>query len=180
MRRGPTLPSVCPPFADRLAALAGRVAEARKLVLRAIDSKLSQQEPGALLAALEIADKLCGNILSNPSEPKYLRFRANNPSISKKLLGLPGGIDLLRALGFKTTVCEFEEFWIVEQLGSAQLRVLSEGREVIANYLNLARTKLEAAAREKQQKLASQNEARKMTLAEIEADKAERKDRTWR
>ena len=51
-----------------------------------------------------MALKLTANILDQPSEPKFRRFRSNNPSISKKLLRCPGGQDLLIALGFRTKV----------------------------------------------------------------------------
>jgi hypothetical protein len=123
-----------------------------------------------------VADKLAANIVANPSEPRYQRFRSNNPSISRKLLQFPGGTELLIAMGFRTTVADFEEHWVVE-VTPVELRILSEAREVLQHYRGLIATRLEQAARLRKEKLDGLNEARKQTLAEIEADKAERKDR---
>ena len=67
------------------------VAENRKLVLRALDSKISQQDDGVALAAIELALKIINNIISHPSDPKYKKIRANNPAISQKLIRCPGG-----------------------------------------------------------------------------------------
>lgn len=79
-------------------------------------------------------------------------------------------------MGFRTTVADFEEHWVVE-VTPVELRILSEAREVLQHYRGLIATRLEQAARLRKEKLDGLNEARKQTLAEIEADKAERKDR---
>jgi len=159
------------PTADDIA-----VADARKLVLRALDSKISQQEDGTALAAMETASKLVANILDTPSDPRYRRFRANNPAISKKLLRCPGGVDLILALGFRTHVHEFEEVWTAED-SHLLMRRLSEGQAVLSNYVELTRKKIERTAALRQQKLAGQELDRMMTLRAIEEDKSERRDR---
>jgi len=155
------------------------VAEARKLVLRTLDTKIAQQDGPAALQAIDVAEKIAANIIGNPSEPRYQRFRSNNPSISRKLLHCPGGPELLLAMGFRTTVADFEEHWVVE-MTPAQLRILSEAGEALRQYRNLITTKLEQAARLRKDKLDGLDESRKQTLAEIEADKADRKDRVWK
>mmetsp|Transcript_31692 Transcript_31692/g.78978 ORF Transcript_31692/g.78978 Transcript_31692/m.78978 type:complete len:210 (+) Transcript_31692:21-650(+) len=156
-----------------------KVCDTRKLVLRALDTKLSQQDPPGALQALEVLDKLAANILANPQEPKYLRFRANNPSISRKLLSFAGGKDILLALGFKTTVEEFEEFWVADA-SPTQQRCLGEARELFSRYRELLETKVENNAKLRKEKLAGLSEERKQTLAQIEADKQERRDRAWK
>ena len=62
------------------------LAEARKKVLRALDAKICEQDEPTALAAIETVLKLVGNIVDTPSEPKFRKFRSNNPAISKKLL----------------------------------------------------------------------------------------------
>ena len=91
---------ITPPSVEELA-----VAENRKMVLRALDSKISKQDAPSALAAIELALKLVTNIISHPSEPKYKKFRANNPAISQKLLRCPGGqVNTTRALQEKGLV----------------------------------------------------------------------------
>ena len=148
-------------------------------MLRALDTKVSQQDPPGALQAIEVLDKLAANILANPSEPKYLRIRANNPSISRKVLHFPGGNDVLLAMGFRTTVADFEEYWVCDA-SSTQLRILNETQQLLRHYRQLLQTKVEHAANVRQQRLAGMNEDRKQTLAEIESDKAERRYRHWK
>ena len=74
----PVLPVVAPTAEDLV------VQESRKKVLRALDSKISQQDDATALAAIETVSKMVNNIVANPAEPKYRKIRANNPTFSKK------------------------------------------------------------------------------------------------
>uniref|UniRef100_A0A7S2I9J7 PUB domain-containing protein n=1 Tax=Haptolina brevifila TaxID=156173 RepID=A0A7S2I9J7_9EUKA len=152
------------------------VAENRKLVLRALDSKISQQDDGVALAAIELALKIINNIISHPSDPKYKKIRANNPAISQKLIRCPGGQDLLLALGFHVKVFEFEEHWMADE-GPLLMRTLAESTQVLENYRDLARKKIERSAKQKAEKLANLNDERLRTLQAIEDDKVERRER---
>ena len=153
--------------------------EARKKVLRALDSKICEQDEPTALAAIETALKLVSNIIDQPSEPKYRKFRANNPAISKKLLRCPGGQDLLLGLNFRTKVMEFEEFWTVDAVENSDatllMRILAEGAEALERYRELTRIKIERNAKLRREKLANSNEERQRTLQAIEEDKADRK-----
>ena len=152
------------------------VQEARKKVLRALDSKVTQQDDATALAAIETCLKLVNNIVANPMEPKFRKIRANNPGFSKKVLRCPGGQDLLLGLGFRTKVMEFEEMWIVEE-DPVLHRALAEAAVVLERYLGLTREKIERAARQRKEKLANMNEDRQRTLQAIEDDKAARRER---
>lgn len=154
------------------------VVEARKLVLRALDTKICQQDDATALGAVHIACRLVSNISSQPSKPKFRKFRANNPTISKALLRCPGGVDLLLALGFRTAVAEFEEFWEVP-MGPLLLRTLGEASIVLEHYLDLTKKKIDRSATLRREKLAGASLDRDMTLRAIADDKAERKDRNW-
>lgn len=146
--------------------------------MRSLDAKISQQDNATALAAVEMAIRLVGNITGQPSEPKYRKFRANNPAISKSLLRCPGGTELLLALGFRTTVAEFEEFWVADERPVA-LRVLGEAALVLEHYLELTKKKIERAATLRREKLLGQNMDRELTLRAIADDKLERRDKAW-
>ena len=118
-------------------------------------------------------------ILDHPGEPKYQRFKSSNAVISKKLLRVPGGTELLIACGFRVRVIEFEEHWEHTPDDAAALGVLLEAREALEKYRQIVASRQEAAARTRAERLAGMDEARKRTLANIEEDKAERKDRVW-
>ena len=164
-------PVIQPPSADDEA-----VANNRKLVARACDTKISQQDAPTALAALELLLKLTNNIIANPSEPKYRRFRSNNPKISQTILRCPGGQDVLVALGFRTKVMEFEEHWIAEET-SVLMRTLAEAATVLENYCGLERTKVERNAKQRTDKLAGASDERQRTLMQIKEDEAERRER---
>jgi hypothetical protein len=116
-------PLIAPPSPEEL-----RLAEARKQMLRALDTKITQQDDATALAAIELLEKLVSNILNKPDEPKYRQFKSSNPAISKKVMKVPGGLDFVMAAGFTTTVVEFEEHW--QFLGSgAELVILEHARE---------------------------------------------------
>jgi hypothetical protein len=153
------------------------VAEARKKVVRALDARVTLQDEPTALAAIETALKLVSNIIDHPSEPKFRKVRANNAAVSKKLLRCPGGTDLMIALGFKTKVVEFEEFWVMESDGSVLQRTLAECATVLERYRELERIKLERNAKLRKERLANMNEDRARTLQAIEEDRAERRDR---
>ena len=168
-------PYAAPPIqAPSAADLA--VAEARKKVVRALDAKICEQDEATAMAAIETALKLASNVLDNPSEPKYRKFRSNNPGISKKLLRCPGGQELLLAMGFRTKVMEFEEFWVAEE-SPLLLRTLAEALQALERYRELTRVKLERNSKLRKEKLANMNEERARTLQAIEEDKASRREK---
>ena len=154
----------------------GVVDAMRKLVVRALDAKITQQDDPTALAAIETALKLCSNIVAHPGEEKYRRFRSNNVGISKKLLNCPGGQDLLIALGFRTKVMEFEEWWTIDE-GQPLAQTMAEGCMALERYRELVRVRLERNVKLREERLANMNDERARTLVAIEEDKAERKQR---
>lgn len=63
-----------------------RAAEARKQVLRALDAKVSQQDDVTALRAIRLLLRLVRNVVTEPINPKYQRFKASNPTIRTQLL----------------------------------------------------------------------------------------------
>lgn len=152
------------------------VAESRKMVVRALDSKICEEEAPVALAAISTACTLINNIITHPDEAKYKKIRTNNPAIRKKLLQCPGAQDLLLALGFRTKVIEFEEFWIVDDSPIVH-RMLADGLLALERYKELTETKIERNAKIRRERLANMNDDRAKVLADIEADKQARRDR---
>ena len=152
------------------------VAESRKMVVRALDSKICEEEAPVALAAISTACTLVNNIITHPDETKYKKIRTNNPAIRKKLLQCPGAQDLLLALGFRTKVIEFEEFWIVDDSPVVH-RMLADGLLALERYKELTETKIERNAKIRRERLANMNDDRAKVLADIEADKQARRDR---
>ena len=136
----PTLyaaPIIAPPTPEEL-----RLAEARKQMLRALDTKITQEDDATALAAIELLERLVSNILTHPDEPKYREFKASNPAISKKLLKVPGGMEFVNAAGFSTKVVQFEEIWQLHGSG-IELTVLEHAQEGLARYKALVHERLQ-------------------------------------
>lgn len=83
--------------------------------LTAALSKLQSSNDGPTYrTAISTADKLLGNIVSNPQEPKYRSIKKNNPAFVKRLGAVVGGNDLLLASGFVIEVKEEDEIESIE------------------------------------------------------------------
>ena len=46
-------------------------------------------------------NKMFGNVLSNPAEPKYRKIRTANPNFNAKVYSCKGAAELFRLVGFK-------------------------------------------------------------------------------
>lgn len=80
---------------DLAAEVAARQAaqrEALTLLLRADRAKVR--------VALELLQKIVGNILGEPAQPKYRTLKVDNPAIKEKVLSCPGARELLLSAGF--------------------------------------------------------------------------------
>mmetsp|Transcript_8393 Transcript_8393/g.16870 ORF Transcript_8393/g.16870 Transcript_8393/m.16870 type:complete len:193 (-) Transcript_8393:98-676(-) len=167
-------PLITPPTPEEL-----RLAEARKQMLRALDTKITQQDDKTALAAIELLEKIVSNILSQPDEPKYRQFKASNPTISKKLLKVPGGREFINAAGFSTAVVQFEEVW--QLLGSGiELAVLEQAQEGLGRYKALVHERLQKRETAREERKRGVDKDKELILQQIEADKSDRKDKSWR
>ncbi|EOD33588.1 hypothetical protein EMIHUDRAFT_313977 [Emiliania huxleyi CCMP1516] len=164
----------CPP-STAPDPLETEVAQARKLVLRALDAKIAIQDDATALGAIRLALKLAGNILEHPDEGKYTRIKNSSAAFQRCLAKCPGGLELVMAMGFRTVVHEFEEFWAVE-VSPLALSILAAAREGLARYESLVAGG-EGAASAAREGDGEQRAAGPGVLADIEADKAERRER---
>lgn len=97
---------------------AGRKPVARDLAAERASRQAAQREAlVALLAepdkervrtALTTLIKIAGNILTDPSEPKYRSLKVDNKAIKEKVLACPGGRSMLLSVGFEPQVEKYE------------------------------------------------------------------------
>ena len=52
-------------------------------------------------AALEMAQKLIGNVIAKQDEPKYRKIKTSNAKLQAALFSVPGGRELMLACGFE-------------------------------------------------------------------------------
>mmetsp|Transcript_20146 Transcript_20146/g.46500 ORF Transcript_20146/g.46500 Transcript_20146/m.46500 type:complete len:195 (-) Transcript_20146:294-878(-) len=156
-----------------------RVAEARKMIMRVLDTKLTQQDAPSALQALRLALKLASNILDHPDEPKFNKFKASNPAISSKLFRVPGGPELVREMGFRPLVIQFEE-WFQADVSPFGMRVLGEARDGLSHYEQRIAAELAARESERRMRLAGESKERMQILKQIQDDKEGRRDKQWR
>ena len=148
------------------------------MVLRALDAKITVQDDQTALKTIDLAAKLAGNILDHPSETKYHRFKASNPNVSLNLMKVVGGPDLLVAMGFRTQVHEFEEYWVHTPTDEGR-RILENARECLAKYHDLVANRKAVADKARADRLAGEDVERKKTLQHIAGDKEDRRDKVW-
>lgn len=69
--------------------------------------RLERNERVNLITAINIYLKLIGNILLNPQDEKYKKFKKTNPRISKELLSVDGMVEILIDSGFENDGDQF-------------------------------------------------------------------------
>jgi hypothetical protein len=69
---------------------------------------LEAQPAEARATATKTLKKLVENLVAAPDNPKFRRVRVSNAKIQQAVLGVPGGEEFLRALGFKDSAASAE------------------------------------------------------------------------
>ena len=85
---------------DGLTATAADALEFLASALATACRKLEAQPPQVKQTAIKTLKKLVENLIDAPDNPKFRRVRVSNAKIQAAVLGVPGGDDFLRALGF--------------------------------------------------------------------------------
>ena len=107
---------------------------------------------------VETLTKMLTNITANPSEPKFRRIRASNPSFAAKVYSMTGAPELFTLAGFKDTV---EEGFLVLPDG-ADLALVQRAIDSLAAQQAGRR---EEEEKQRQLRLRREREAREPTLA---------------
>ncbi|CAD7964060.1 unnamed protein product [Amoebophrya sp. A25] len=76
-------------------------------------------------ACLVTLNKMCLNIVDNPSEVKYRRIKMENPAFNKKVAECPGGTECILALGFAPDEVDGVDHWVFDpsRLSLSDLRL---------------------------------------------------------
>merc|ERR1740139_1305398 len=126
-------------------------------------------------ACVETVTKMLTNITANPSEPKFRKIRASNPSFATKVYSCKGAPELLMLAGFKETV---EEGFLVLPDG-ADLALVQRALDSLAAQQATRREEGERRRKLLQQREREAREARAQKAADATApaqyDTAEKK-----
>uniref|UniRef100_A0A6S9TRE4 PUB domain-containing protein n=1 Tax=Chrysotila carterae TaxID=13221 RepID=A0A6S9TRE4_CHRCT len=139
---------------------------------------LSEARIGELDAAHAVLVKLLGNIVANPSEPKYRRLKTSNAKISA-LLATRGVRAFLIGCGF---VEESTEALVLPD--TADAAAVANGLDAL-DAMHAERNAAEAAANaldaeKRKQKMEAEAEKRKVMRMQIGEDAAARKEPGWK
>jgi hypothetical protein len=117
--------------ATRSAPAAAPAGPSSDPVERGIALMLIRAPKEQALVALKTLNKVCSNIKDHPMEDKYRRLKIANQAFQNRVTKVPGGLDILRALGFKV-VTEGEDAGCYILTPSAELwNVLVSAQEKI-------------------------------------------------
>ena len=95
-------------------AAAAAPAAASSNPLQAAFAKLrSSNAPPTYVTAVTTLEKILNNIVNNPMEEKYRRVKKNNAAFQKRLGGLTGGDEAMKAAGFVSETNEGEEVYMM-------------------------------------------------------------------
>jgi len=88
----------------------------RRHFRRIIDSDILARNPKPIAReALRIISRLADNLLKEPTNPKYQKFKRTNPRIEKYLEGSKGSLELVQALGFGLKVDQLQPYYVFNE-----------------------------------------------------------------
>ncbi|KAI0773354.1 hypothetical protein BC629DRAFT_1595126 [Irpex lacteus] len=101
---------------------------------RMIDPAILRPNPRPVaLESLKTLLKIAENILQNPDEPKYLRFKPTNALIKRVLVDPKGTLEYAVAMGFNPVVENFQPYYIFNK--KKHMRDLQIGAEILQEAL---------------------------------------------
>ncbi|KAI0092422.1 hypothetical protein BDY19DRAFT_990148 [Irpex rosettiformis] len=141
---------------------------------RMIDPAILRPNPKPVaLESLKTLLKIAQNILQNPDEPKYLRFKPTNHMIKKTLVDPKGALEYAVAMGFHPEVENFQPYYVFRK--HKHLRDLEIGAEILQEAL--VRESEKEERHERTQRTQKAAEAARVANAK-QAFLDDRKDRT--
>lgn len=113
-------------------------AEAQKAALSELLADASNRD--AARVCLSTLLKLVGNVLANPSEPKYRSVKADNKAIKEKIIGCAGGKAMLLAAGFehhaeRPLISQAEMYMLPSDANLPALQEVKTGIETVLSHL---------------------------------------------
>jgi len=114
----------------------------------------------SVISSLTILSTIAGNLLREPDNPKYQRFKPTNTIIKNNLVEVPGALEYAVAMGFRAEVEHFQPFYTHAKKYIRELRV---GAAIIAETLERENVKTQRSL----QNSAAEKEARKGVAEKI-------------
>jgi len=104
--------------------------EKRQKFRRLIDPGITRPNPEPqAVESLKILYKISENLIREPDNPKFQRFKTTNAQIQKHIISPKGTVEYLRELGFYPEVVDFQPFFVFNtkhlsdlKIGSAMLK----------------------------------------------------------
>ncbi|RPD67157.1 hypothetical protein L226DRAFT_129438 [Lentinus tigrinus ALCF2SS1-7] len=128
---------------------------------RRIDREIIQgNKPKVAIGSLKMVLRLARNILANPEEDKYRRFKITNCHIKSTIMEPKGVLELMMDLGFRIKAENFESICVYSSKTYNELRV---GSSIIEEILEREVKKQEDEER-RQERVKAEAEAHKQKL----------------
>ncbi|THV08517.1 hypothetical protein K435DRAFT_959075 [Dendrothele bispora CBS 962.96] len=145
---------------------------------RLIDPGIMRPNPELqAMKSLETLLKLCDNLIREPDNSKYQRFKTTNNFIQENIIKPKGTVEYARELGFRPEVEDFQPYYTFNPTRMEDLKI---GHAILKDFIDLQKQKKERAAIPTMtQKQVAQETAEKVKLAFMEdrRTKQERDDR---
>ncbi|PVF96329.1 hypothetical protein CPB86DRAFT_515049 [Serendipita vermifera] len=140
--------------------------DTRQEFRRLIDPGIARGNTEATLeSTLKMLSTIANNLLKEPENEKFKRFKPTNPLIQKNLVDVKGALEFAIALGFRAEVVQFQPYYTFLATPQNQDR-LRIGATVLTETLNRIAQKAELARLNKVDPKAVQKEiAEKVKLA---------------
>ncbi|KAL6051752.1 hypothetical protein QOT17_018985 [Balamuthia mandrillaris] len=129
------------------------------------------------LRCAETLQKIVGNILAHPFDPKYRTIRTSAAPFQKHVAPFPSALNFLRSVGFVTRVVEFREVITIEgadDIASIQQK-LEEAQRVLAEMIASFHERDERHKKEEERRKNEDEVERQRILQIIEDNKQRRK-----
>ncbi|KAE9410556.1 hypothetical protein BT96DRAFT_381432 [Gymnopus androsaceus JB14] len=109
--------------------------EQRQRFRRLIDPGILRPNPEAqAVESLKILFKLSENLIQEPENPKFQRFKTTNAQIQKHIISPKGTVEYLRELGFHPEVVDFQPFFVFNPKFLSDLKI---GNAMLKESLDL-------------------------------------------
>ncbi|KAJ7781208.1 hypothetical protein B0H16DRAFT_1497439 [Mycena metata] len=140
--------------------------ELRQKFRRLIDPGILRRNPeNQALASLKTLLTICENILREPDEPKFQKFKPTNSLIKRNLIDPKGTVEYARELGFNPEVVDFQPYYQWRQTPK-RMHALRIGAEMLQEAVSLGSEKeARMAQAKKEEKAAADAVAEKIRLA---------------
>ncbi|KZT41157.1 hypothetical protein SISSUDRAFT_371604 [Sistotremastrum suecicum HHB10207 ss-3] len=123
------------------------------------------------IASLQILRTIASNLLKEPQNPKFCRFKPTNATIKKNLVEVPGALEYAIAMGFSPEVEDFQPYYVHNKRRFLELRI---GESILAEALTRITSTLERDARSKASEKAEQLRAAEQVRKNFEDDRKQK------